>query len=284
MNNFIHTIVGESPGPVVTIMGSIHGNERIGATLLPEIKALLLTDKLKGTVHLILGNPAAHEKNTRFVEVDMNRLFGENFTELEEKPVVSLKKEEQRALMIAPFLTESDYLLDVHSTIKPSTPFVYCEPSDDHFGLAHLFDVDYVVSASLDFRPPDLSSSTDNFVDRHGGIGLTYESGWSQGAQDETSVLLAVQQFLQTTGSYDFGLDIALSTPPHLLIYDVLIPSNDSFACAHDFSNFDKVSKGDIIATENSQSIKAAQDSYIIFPKTTILPGNVALYLATKTS
>ena len=94
MNNFIHTIVGESPGPVVTIMGSIHGNERIGATLLPEIKALLLTDKLKGTVHLILGNPAAHEKNTRFVEVDMNRLFGENFTELEEKPVVSLKKEE----------------------------------------------------------------------------------------------------------------------------------------------------------------------------------------------
>lgn len=276
MNN-IHTISGEHPGPTVTIMGSVHGNERVGGDFLPLLKALIDQKKLRGTLHLILGNPTAYDRNTRFVDTDLNRLFGEPF---EHEKHGSLTVEAARALEIAPFLADSDFLLDIHSTIKSSIPFVYCEPTTHHLEFARLFNVDYVVSAAKGFRPPDLISSADNFVDFHGGLGLTYEAGWSEDSSNIELVSSATQRFLQKTDNYDFGVSLSPSSPKHLVIYDVVIASDKSFEPARDFSNFDSVISGDTLATDQSGTITAMKDSMIIFPKKKIIPGQVALYLA----
>src|SRR3989338_3159742 len=211
MNN-IHTIIGNHHGPTVTVMGSVHGNERVGGDFLPHLTALIDAKKLHGTLHLILGNPKAYEQNIRFVDIDLNRLFGEPF---EHGKHESLTVESARALEIAPFLADSDFLLDIHSTIKPSIPFVYCEPTARHLEFAHLFDLDYVVSAAKDFRPPDLVSSADNFTDRYGGLGFTYEAGWSEDSSNIELVFSATQRFLQKTESYDFGMSLSPSTLRH---------------------------------------------------------------------
>lgn len=271
---------GRSNEPVC-IMGSIHGDERIGATVLERLKDALREVDIQSDVYLILGNPEAYRQNVRFVDTDMNRLFSAR------RNVISPARdnvEEKRISEIVPVLAECHYLLDIHSTIKPSVPFVYCEPDSAHKVLAELMGVEYIVSASPDFRPADLITSADNFVDRHGGLGITYESGWHKDAFDIDDVLLKAKLFLQRTGACDFGLDEPEKSAEskHLTIYNHVVPRSTSFAFARDFHNFDTIAAGEIIGDDppGGNAVRAEQDSFIIFPKKDIQQGKIACYLA----
>lgn len=259
----------------VCIMGSIHGNERIGAAVLDELKPILASANLKKNVYLILGNPEGYRRDVRFVDTDMNRLFG-----AEKSGGESI--EEKRANEIALVLAGCDYLLDIHSTIKPSVPFVYCEPDDAHMALATLMGTRYIVGPGTDFRPADLVSSADNYVDRHGGIGITYESGWHKDELVIDDVVFRAKLFIQKAGACDFGLIQPKNTinSKHLVMYNHVIPQSTSFSFSHDFKNFDTVMKDEIIAHDGAMVIRAERDSYIIFPKKDIQQGKVACYLS----
>jgi len=268
---------GQSDKPVC-IMGSIHGNERVGAAVLEELKEILTTTDLRSDVYLVLGNPEAYRAGKRYINTDMNRLFGTD------RDVVSPgdNVEEKRVAEIAPALSESHYLLDIHSTINPSVPFVYCEPDAEHMALATLMGVEYIVSPSPDFRPADLVTSADNFVDRHGGLGITFESGWHKNELAVEDVLLRTKIFLQKTGACDFGLSEPDNPPEskRLTIFNHVVPQSNSFAFARAFGSFDMVKAGDLIGNDGDKEVRAEEDSFIIFPKTAIEQGKIACYLA----
>ncbi len=268
---------GQSDKPVC-IMGSIHGNERIGAAVLDQLRVVLASVDLRSDVYLVLGNPEAYRENKRYIDTDMNRLFGVN------RDVVSPGEniEEKRVAEIVPILSESYYLLDIHSTINPSVPFVYCEPNPEHIALATLMGVEYIVSAAAEFRPEDLVTSADNFVDRHGGLGITFESGWQKEELAVDDVLLRTKFFLQKTGVHDFGLSEPENqhASKRLTIYNHIVPQSESFAFSRPFGSFNTVKAGEIIGNDGDLEVRAEEDSFIIFPKKTIQQGKVACYLA----
>lgn len=90
-----------------------HGNERIGALIVPELQSM--------GVECILGNPKAFLKNTRFIDTDMNRSYGKGAVEGYEK---------QRAKTILKQVEGSDVVIDIHST-KAAVGAVAILPSDD---------------------------------------------------------------------------------------------------------------------------------------------------------
>lgn len=274
----IISIKGKKNGPQTVILGSSHGNERIGAAIIKRLALTLHAKDLKGTLHLILGNPKAYQANKRFIDTDLNRLFGENFSLLKNG---AGNYEEKRAMEIAPFLAQADYLLDIHSTIKPSVPFVYTEITKEHLKLAHLFDTKFIVSASLDFQPRELVSSADNFVDQHGGIGLTYESGWHKDASVFKMVLEKTKQYLHEIGMIEYGAyNNKKNIPQHLVIYSKITVQTADFKFKKDYMNFDSVKKGQTLAKNAKESLKAPENSFIIFPKKDLQIGNTACYLA----
>jgi len=274
---------GKESAKTVVIMGSIHGDEKVGACVIDQLRNEFEKIDLKMDVYLILGNPYAHQAGKRFVEFDMNRLFGEKYSELLQADLLILSKEERRAVELAEVLKKADLLVDIHSTIKPSVPFVYCEATSEHLELAKLLGTKYLVSAAAHFRPDDLNSSSDNFVDHHGGIGLTYESGWSQNSLKSSVVAERVKFLLQSFGVAEFGMNLSLEEDAlQLLIYDHLIPKSKGFKFAADFSNFDYIEKGGLIAEDNERRIVAERDLFIIFPKKNIEVGSLACYLAYK--
>lgn len=281
---FVWHFKSSTPGPKVVIIGSLHGNERIGAEAIEKLKNDLADCKLlAGEVFLILGNPFAYEQNVRFLEFDMNRLLGKDYSDLETADSSTLAIEQKRVLEIAEIVKDADFLLDIHSTIKPSRAFMYCETSLEHLKLANLFSVDYIVSAASDFRPADLVSSVDNFVDERGGIGLTYEAGWHEDPLKVSEVIKNIKTFLQELDVYDFELAVnSAHIAQQMLIYADVIPQSGSFSFVKDFENFDFVEKGSIIALDGDAEITAKQDSYVVFPKIKIFPGRAACYLACK--
>lgn len=253
-------------------MGGVHGDERLGVRILERLKKDMASWDIKGELNLVMGNPLAYEKNVRFVDCDLNRLFGEDWESL-----ASLKNpnyEQKRAMEIGEILKNADFLLDIHSTRKPSVPFLYMENEEKYLQFAKLFGVKFVVSPEKDFRTKDSFSSADNFVDRNGGIGFTYESGWQKDDSTEDSVYNSVLRFLKAVGTINIDLPAYSNDKfTHLEVYNNVIADKNDFSFAHDYSNFDKVKSGDTIADE---------DSYIIFPRKEFKMGQVACYLAHK--
>ena len=125
MKDTAHVIEGKTPGPHTVILGSMHGNERVGAEVVEYLADTLSRSEalIYGRITLILGNPQAYAENKRFTETDLNRQFGSGLAALRKNG--SKNYEEKRALELLPFLEKADFLLDIHSTIKPSVPFVF---------------------------------------------------------------------------------------------------------------------------------------------------------------
>ena len=111
-------------GPSVLIAALTHGNEISGAWAL---KDLLASDiKLAhGRLTLAFCNLAAFDKldisahdASRFVEEDLNRVWSAQ--KLDNPKTV----ERRRALELAPWVRQADWLLDLHSMHEPSPPLL----------------------------------------------------------------------------------------------------------------------------------------------------------------
>ncbi len=266
-------IAGMVAGPTVAIIGALHGDETVGAKVITKLTENLNSANVCGEVFLILGNPKAYQAGARFLEKDMNRLFGLKF-----KADEGLCYEEKRALELAGVLENVDYLVDIHSTGKPSVPFVYCENSEKHFELAGIFETEFVVTASEDFRPDEMMSSADNFVDNHGGVGLTFETGWQEDLSVVDQTLEKIIGFLKVVGALTVAKNnnIECSKSKALKIYNSVKVDSTNFEFTEDFKNFYFLKKGGKV----SENFIVDEDCYIIFPKKKFEIGKTACYLA----
>lgn len=280
-NNVYH-FVGKKKGACTVIMAGVHGNERIGVQVIQELQRLLELEHMSGEVYLILGNPNAYKHNVRCIDQDMNRLFDKKTLEhIKNLTFRQLNAEQKRVLEVVPILQKADFLLDIHSTINPSIPFVFIENTKKHLQLAEYFDTEYIVCNAPN-GPQDMNSCADNFVDRCGGVGLTYESGWHKDEQCFENVLLKAKLFLAYTkvAFKDLHPPIKKFHSKILLLYQSIIPESHQFCFLKKFKNFEKVSAGTVIAVDGKKEMYAKRDSQILFIKTKIKIKQPACYLA----
>ncbi|MCA9568272.1 MAG: succinylglutamate desuccinylase/aspartoacylase family protein [Myxococcales bacterium] len=125
-------------GPRVAIVGVTHGNEPVGAAVIERLEAD--SGRLKaGSLLTVRANDLAARQNRRFTEdgVDLNRLYDRGTLEaLANMPPESLCYEERRALELAPLLIACDAILDLHSTSRPSAPFLLYRDDQRHAAMA----------------------------------------------------------------------------------------------------------------------------------------------------
>lgn len=119
--------LGERLVRKVAIIGGTHGNERIGVEL---VKQWTLNPSLinRETLEVVCmtGNPHAVEKNTRFIDADLNRQFASsgntnthsNDVEDNNNSTTSSTLESKRAQQLRSFFSSQhiDFTIDLHST------------------------------------------------------------------------------------------------------------------------------------------------------------------------
>ena len=115
------------------ITAAVHGNEKCGTKAITRLLAQMDAGEItlkKGTVRFIpICNPAAYEKNIRYVDVNLNRIIG-----VHENPQ---NDEEHFATQIVPHVEWCSYLLDVHSYRADDIPFVFADGNtEDDFFIA----------------------------------------------------------------------------------------------------------------------------------------------------
>ena len=168
-----------APGPALTVLGAVHGNERCGA----EAITRLITDLDKGSIALRRGtlqlvpvtNPQAYEKGVRFVERNLNRFL---FPKAEKKFY-----EDFLDPIVCDVLDRTEVLLDLHSYTSQGGPFIFLGPHNaKEFAFAKSLGIaDFVYGWSEAFGSDDQGSKesqgTTEYVRTKGALAVTLECG-----------------------------------------------------------------------------------------------------------
>lgn len=256
----VFSLRSDLPGPQVLIMGGVHGNERGGWQAVAELLRRASRGELRiqrGSVTFVIANLPAIEREVRFIEKNLNRLFvrglatGNNCAET------------ARAQELLPFLGKAEFMLDLHATTAPSPPFLMCE---EHLVEdARRIGAERVVLGWAALGDSSVSGDSESFVLSCGKRAFTMENGqwcWEGSFQSAFETAL---RFLQYTGL----LPGARSVAPIVQLFRLYMVQNklrDGFRYARSWQTFDPISAGELIGTDGENEYRASEDSFMIMP------------------
>ncbi len=261
---------GTLPGTHIVVLGGVHGDEKTGIEVIKFLRDTFEKDEKKmdkGKLTLILGNEEAIKMGKRGTTPDhnLNRMFSDKHLA---GPVLDFY-ESRRAHELAPILKSADISLDIHSTSVPTVPFLPCAFSPRHEKVYRWFDAG-IVLADPDFVLGGQRSTTDEYVDYCGGVGICFETGYA----NDTSRLPAV-----TRGILNILADQGLIRSPQPLtppkpnykVYRLtrkIILTEAGFRYVKGFpQSFQEVKKGELIGYHGDVPEVAEEDGVIAFPR-----------------
>ena len=254
----VQTFVANQPGPTITIMGGVHGDEPNGVTAIRETSSTL--NLKRGKVNFIIANLQALAKNVRMTEMNMNRAFKADSLLTDEQ---RSSYERRRALELMPFLDECDVLLDLHSSTTPgSPPFVICEANSRDIATRLPYSI---ISSGWDMIHP---GGTDYYMNKRGAMGICVECGYLLDAKGADIANESINVVLRTMGLIDGGIPPV--TPNQKFVHaDSVYHTKVDFKLARKFDDFETISAGTLIGTDGGIEVRATNDGVIIFARDT---------------
>ncbi len=291
-DRIIDSYQGKEKGPLLLVLGSIHGNEPAGTLALQELFSMLRAEPQKnpnfifrGRLVGIRGNLRAIEKNQRFIHKDLNRQWTpDNIKRVTSTSIESLDSEDRelRELIhlikaeIASYQPKEIILLDLHTTTAYGGIFTIV--SDDARSI----------SIGLSMHAPVIKgllkgisgTSLHYFNTKNFGIptsAICFESGQHQEPMAVTRAVSALVSFLRAAGSvqpedvehrHDLLLKTHAESLPTMtkLVTVHSIKKGDNFKMQPGYTNFQKIKKGTLLASDKNGNILAPCDGMILMP------------------
>lgn len=216
----------------------------------------------------MLANPKAIVRGTRGGQdfADLNRMF--NPGRFASEPDGSY--EDARARELAPFLRQADVCIDLHSTNKPSIPFIPSRISPGHERIYRWFDSNIVVADPKYVTGGGMPATSDDFVDLCGGTGVAFESGQAKDLSRVPAVMQSVKSILCDLGL----LDWSIPTTPHTTfetyeLEEAIVLQEAGFRYVEGFGeqSFEQVFRGQVIGWHGDSALMSSIDGVILFPK-----------------
>jgi succinylglutamate desuccinylase len=267
---------GTLPGVHVVVLGGVHGDEKTGIEVVKHLKAIFADDEKnaeerkrveRGKLTLILANEEAIKIGKRGTtpEHNLNRMFSDKHLA---GPVLDFY-ESRRAHELAPILKSADISLDIHSTSVPTPPFLPCAFSPRHEKVYRWFDAGIVLS-DPDFVLGGQRSTTDEYVDYCGGVGICFETGYASDTSRLPAVIKGILNILADQGVITAPQPLVPPVPSYRVyrLIRKIILTQDGFRYAKGFpQSFQEVKKGELIGYHGDIPEIAEEDGVIAFPR-----------------
>lgn len=268
--------------PRLLLSVGVHGDETAPIEMLAHLLEALAREPHALAVDLmvVVGNPAAIAIGKRFVDADLNRMFGMNRGELES----SVEAVRADAIMraTASFLAgpgTDKWHLDLHTAIRPSryatfavVPAVIAGPSRDALlGLLGRAGIEAVI---LNKKPAGTYSAYSAAT--FGAASATVELGQvgMLGRNDPgvvTATATTLDRFLRTG-----RLEQGDSRPKVFHVAQELVKHTDAFrmSCGRDTWNFTPMQPGSVIAQDGDTVYRVGNETeYVVFPNPDVRTG-----------
>jgi predicted deacylase len=298
---------GLAPGPRLIVLGAVHGNETCGTRAIQRVIEEIDSGALQiaaGEVTFVpITNPLAYARGERAGERNLNRNLGPK-----DKPA---DFEDHIANWLCPLLARHEVLLDLHSTRAKSAPFAMLGPRDNtgdvepfthstrERALAKRLGVRRFVEGWLgtyargvarrkrEGRGSALNTDsrygvgTTEYMRSVGGYAITLECGQHEDPSSPEVAHRAIRNALVFLGLAQGAAPEAAGKYEALRIHEVIDKAHAGDRFAREWSSFDRLAKGDVIATRNDGSVVTAPaDGWMMFPDAKAEPGHEWFYLA----
>jgi len=300
-----------APGPALIVTGAVHGNETCGTKGILRVVAEIDSGALaieRGRVTFVpVTNPLAYAKGERSGDRNLNRNL---------EPIAQPADfEDHVANWLCPLLADHEVLLDLHSTRAKTQPFATLGPRDNdgklqpfkqsrqERALAKILGVSRFVEGWLDAyekgvsrriargtgnkhnSDPRYGVGTTEYMRSVGGYATTLECGQHEDPESPEVAYRAIRNVLAHLGIVAGPAPQPVERYEALRLDDVIDRDHPDDAFSREWSSFDPIAKGDLIATrQDGTKLMAPADGRIVFPDKGAKPGNEWYYLASTTS
>lgn len=273
----------DETGPGLIITAGVHGNEPSGIIAFKNVwqSLMRMQPRFKGELTGLAGNLAALSRNARLIDRDLNRVcFVENEEKL--KAGIQLHYHESREFLALVREIQSAqhegisriYFLDLHTTSSASQPYISVNRGIDSYRFANEFPLP-VVKGIEDYIP----GHVDYYLNHKGHVGCTVEAGqhdaFTSIENHEAAIWLALvyigclgkEDIPEFEAHYQRLKKLGAGLPSsYEVIYRYEIGKEEVFKMNPDYVNFQKVSKGEILARSDGRNIVSEWDARIFMP------------------
>lgn len=242
------------PGPRVSLMGMLHGNELCGLGLWQLANSF--GRPLCGDIVLIVGHPKAVAfpgGPVRFIERDINRMFDDHQRAGRQRP----GQDDERYFELLPILAQLDNLIDVHSTSSAMTPFVFITGTDPvAIRLAAALPVSHIYGLERFIK-----STASAWFARQGGTAITIETGHHDDLEGSSIVFDLAHRLLYQLGMAEepkhVNLNPSLRVQKHVKVVHHVKAVYPGFTYARLMVNFTPLEPGELISWDEEASYRA---------------------------
>ncbi len=289
--DYVTTFDSGVPGFHVMIMAVTHGNELCGALTLDHFfknnvqpisgKMTFAFSNYEAYQSFDANNPSA----SRFVEEDMNRVWGEDVLNGERETL-----EVERARDLCPILDQVDMLLDIHSMQHPTPALMLCGPLAKGQQLAKdLATPEFVVSDkghAAGTRMRDYGAFGDPMSEKNA---LLLEAGQHWEKSSEAVSIDTALRFLKLFGTIDMDtlMEDHLVLPDDQALIEVTHPitiTADQFKWESTYTGFECIEDaGTILGWNDDEPVRTPYDDCIlIMPNRRLHKGQTAVRLGKR--
>jgi succinylglutamate desuccinylase len=270
-------------GPTLLVVSGVHGNEPAGVEASRRVAARLAgrDGVLTGRVVFVVGNRAALARGLRFVDRDLNRAWSpERVAALRNgHDLTGCEDREQRALMdlLDRLVAEAGgpvYAVDLHTTSGDGGAFSSATDTLQNRALALTLPVPFVLG--LDEL---LDGTLLDYLQASGCRCLAFESGQHseplavERAEAAVWILLVAAGLLPETAVPELTSArklLAREGRRHPRVVEMRyrhpVEPEDGFLMRPGYRNFQRIQEGEVLATDRSGPIRAAETARILMP------------------
>ncbi len=282
MSRIIGELGGKEKGPLIILIGGLHGNEHTGIKAIERVFKKIKDDKLEihGKIIGLKGNKKAIEKKERYIDYDLNRCWtAEHIQHLSNSHYVFAEDEEVLELNnvfegLSSYEATQRVCVDLHTTSSDNGNFIVVpevtsnDPVINALRLPLILDLEKHIKGTL-----------LKYLTRKGYLAFAFEGGligsevaielhtagiWeiilASGAVSPERIngIMQIGTLLQT---------FAAELPHKLRVrHHYWITEEDNFHMKPGYLNFQKVKAGEVIAEDRNGPIQIPVDGLIFMP------------------
>ncbi len=284
--------VGQERGPLVVVIGGIHGNEPAGVSALEQLFDLLQEEPLinpgftfRGELLALRGNLEALRTGERYIDTDLNRIWkpvirgvDDPYPTTEARELDGLLAAIEHALEEAP--ASELVMLDLHTTTATGGVFAITGDDTPSLMLAAELGVPVIKGMLSNLQGTTLSYFRNGSFDfDRPSRAITFEAGSHNDPASVERALAATVNLLRSVGCvskedvsthHDETLRQASAGAPPLLelvyVHRLEQPERNGFTMRPGFANFQEITAGTLVADDRNGPIAAPCDGYMLMP------------------
>mgnify|MGYP001967019944 FL=1 len=270
-------IQGAQKGPTLIFVGGIHGNEPSGVRALVSVLQELneYIPYFCGNLIALAGNLKALQENVRYLDVDLNRQFTKEIIDRLKNKEASLFQEDTEQLdllhEIETILVSEEgpfYFFDLHTTSSETLPFLTVNDSLLNRKFTQQYPLPIVLGIEEYLEGPLLS-----YINKLGYVAFGFEGGQHESPEAFKNHKKFIWQSILLAGclpqdkvSPDNYFSESLTHTFYEILYRQFVSNEDAFTMMPGFQNFQKIKKGQVLASMNKKTLEAPMDGRIFMP------------------